>query len=125
MVEFTLAGDEDRARLQGWLRAGSASARTNRVTGTLGGGLTFGDDGARIGFAVAHARQSDRAARRFSVEEGPQVRAETAFELGVAAQVSDVLTVQPVAHYVINPGWRADGPDALVAGLRLSCGVER
>jgi porin len=124
-LELRLAGEEEGPRLDSWVRAGTANSRTNRVTLYTGGGITYGTDRERVGIAVARARQSLRAARHFSVEEGPQLRAETAFELGYARQVADFLTVQPVAHYVINPGWRSDVGDAFVAGVRLSFALER
>ena len=123
-LEFRLAGNEDGARLDSWVRAGTANGRTNRVTLYTGGGVTYGTDEQRIGIAVARAQQSDRAAQFFATEEGPQLKAETSFEVGYARQVTDFLTVQPVAHYVINPGWRADVPDAFVAGVRLSMSFE-
>ena len=125
MVEARLAGDRDGGALEAWARAGTASPRTNRVTAYVGGGVTFGTERRRIGIAVAHARQSGRAATHFAVEEGPQRRAETSFELGYAAQLAEFLSVQPIAHYVINSGWRADVPHALILGLRFSLSVER
>jgi len=112
-------GDDGGAALDGWIRIGTADRRTNRIGFYAGGGLTWGDERRRSGFAVAHARQSDRAARDFLPEEGPQKRAETSFEIGHARQLADFLSVQPFAQYVVNPGWRADLPDAVVAGVRL------
>ena len=123
-VELGLARGEEPS-LDGWVRAGTASGRTNRVTAYVGGGVTYGTDAGRIGFAVAHARQSGRAAGYFAVEEGPQRRAETSLELGFAARLTDFLMVQPAVHYVIHPGWRAGVRDALILGLRLAASIER
>jgi porin len=123
-VEATLSGREDESRLQSWVRLGTADGTSNRVTFYAGGGLTYGDDEARTGIAIAHARQSGRASRHFTAE-GSQASAETSIELGHAIQATDFLTVQPVVHYVMNPGWRRDVPDALVAGIRLSFAFER
>ena len=122
-VELSLTRGEG-PRLDGWVRTGTASGPTNRVTGYVGGGVTYGTDAGRVGLAVAHARQSGRAASFFAVEEGPQRGAETSLELGYAAQLTPFLTVQPVVHYVIHPGWRADVPDALILGLRLAFAIE-
>jgi porin len=120
-----LARESKNSQLQGWLRFGMADGTTNRVAAYVGGGATFGTDASRVGLAVAHARQSERSRRFFTLQDGPQRRAETAFELGYARAVSQWLTVQPVAHYVINPGWRRDVRDAVVGGVRLSFALER
>jgi porin len=124
-LEWLAAEGVERPELQSWIRIGIADGTTNRVTSYVGGGASFGTDRSRIGFAFAKARQSARASRFFAIQDGPQRRAETAFELGYARTVSDWVTVQPVAHYVINPGWRRDVGDALVAGVRLSFAIER
>jgi porin len=124
-LEWLAAEQAQGPQLQAWGRVGTADGTTNRVTAYVGGGATYGTDRSRIGFAVAHARQSGRAERYFAAQEGPQRRAETSLELGYAIAASDWLTVQPVAHYVINPGWRRDVGDALVGGVRLSFAFER
>lgn len=123
-LELALSRGESGAEIGSWVRAGTASGRTNRVTAYIGGGVTYGTDRGRIGLAVAHARQSDRAREYFSLQEGAQARAESSIELGYGVTVGEHLMVQPVVHYVANPGWRSDVSYAVVLGVRFSLAFE-
>ncbi|ARS27502.1 hypothetical protein KC8_09385 [Sphingomonas sp. KC8] len=118
-VQGQLAGAPGEAVLDGWVRAGIATARINPVGCYLGGGVTYGTDVARVGAAVAHARLGDPAMRAAVGSGIHPRRAETSIELTYARRMTRWLTVQPDVQYVIDPGWRGDRRDALVAGLRL------
>jgi porin len=114
LIETRLAPGFD-----GWVRVGTARAAVNPVQNYLGGGLTYGDDGRKLGFAVAHARLGDPA-RRAGLATGALLnRAETAFELSYAHRFSDRLTIQPDIQYIINPGWDRTRGNALVIGARV------
>jgi len=119
MVETQLAGDPARARLDGWVRVGAASARSNPVGRYLGGGIVWGREGHRIGLAVAHARQG-APARRI----GAGTAAETSLELVYSRRLSPALTAQPVVDYVIHPGFDPSLRNALVLGVRLAFAFE-
>lgn len=124
-LELVASHGQGGAEIGSWVRAGTASGRTNRATAYVGGGVTYGTDRQRVGLAVAHARQSGRASEFFTNQEGPQSSAETSFELGYGVAAGEYLLVQPVVHYVVNPGWRSDVPDAVVLGIRFSLAFER
>lgn len=119
MVEGPLMKRGDLT-LEGWMRAGVASADVNRIGTYLGGGLSLGDARQRLGLAVAHARQGQPAMRAARAEGIAPDRAETAIELSYSNQVTKWLSLQPDLQYVINPGWERSRRDATVIGLRLS-----
>lgn len=110
-------GSLGRHPLNGWLRAGIASAAVNPIALYIGGGLALGDEKSRWGVAIAHARLGapGRAAGGVSAE-----RAETAIELTHARAIGKYVTVQPTVQYVVNPGWDWELRNALVAGVRVA-----
>lgn len=101
-------------RLDAWIRVGIADGRVDPIDRYMGGGLTWGRDGSRVGLAVAHARLGDEAYGAAVLD-----RAETAIELSYDHAIGPNLSVQPDVQYVINPGWEPLRRDALVLGLRL------
>lgn len=119
MAEGRLLDAGERG-LDAWLRVGTASGSVNPIAMSLGGGVAFGNDDQRIGFAIAHARLGDPAIAQFRIDGVDAERAETAIEVTYAAQIAQNVQVQPNLQYVINPGWDRDRPDALVVGLRLA-----
>jgi porin len=102
-VESGLARWDDRS-LEAWMRIGTASDRINPISLYAGGGLAYGNDDRRAGFAVAHARLGDPAIRAATLGGEDPERAETAFELTYSHRVNDRLTIQPDIQYVVNPG---------------------
>jgi porin len=109
LIEGSVTG-----KLDAWIRVGIADGRVNPIDRYVGGGVTWGRDGSRVGLAVAHARLGDEAYGTAVLD-----RAETAIELSYDHEVSPNFSVQPDVQYVINPGWEPLRRDALVLGLRL------
>jgi len=119
MIEVRLLdGDQGRA-LRAWLRGGGASAATNPIGAYLGGGLTWGNDAAQFGAAVAHARLGDPARRAGAVDDRPAYRAETAIEATARWRVWRGVALQPDAQYIIHPSWSRAIPNAVVLALRF------
>lgn len=119
MIEARLLdGDQGRA-LRGWLRGGGASDTTNPIAAYMGGGLTWGNDAAQFGAAIAHARLGDPARRADTVDGRPSYRAETAIEATARWRVVKGLALQPDAQYIVHPSWNRATPNALVFALRV------
>ncbi|XHR99135.1 porin [Sphingomonas sp. DBB INV C78] len=118
-IEGRLAGSAERGAFDGWLRVGIAEDEVNPIGSYFGGGVNYGTDASRFGFAISHARLGDPAIRAGIDAGDDPKRAETALELTWARRVAPWLTLQPDLQYVINPGWRADLGDAFVAGVRF------
>jgi porin len=117
-LEAKLAQVGERS-LDGWLRVGGAARAVNPIAATAGGGLVFGDDRMRLGAAFAHARLGEPGVEAIRESGFIARRAETNLELGIGFRVLDQFWVQPDLQYVINPGFRGDLDDALVAGIRV------
>ena len=99
--------------VESWVRFGTANAGINPIRDYIGGGLALGEENARWGLALAHARLGQTA-----IGLGAE-RAETAIELTHVREIGDRLTVQPNVQYIVNPGWDPDRRNALVLGVRL------
>lgn len=116
---------DDKRGLAGFLQAGLANARYNRITHYLGEGLVYtgltsGDD--RVGVTVAHAGLGGRY-RTFEGINGIAVAAaETVAELTYRRSLTSFVTVQPDLQYIIHPSNGPTRPNALVLGLRLEIG---
>ena len=117
-LEGRIAGPDERA-LDGWVRIGVANARINPIGTSIGGGLSWGNDERALGLAFAHARLGGPAKEVGLLNEDALDEAETNIELTYRMVVREGVTVQPDVQYVINPGWRPDLDDALVAGVRF------
>ena len=116
--EQTLAGNEEKGMLRGWVRAGRATSDVNQIGIYAGGGLSWGTKDRDYGIAIAHARLGDPALQAFALALTPRGRAETTLELTARRRLAHWLVVQPDVQYVRHPSWGAV-PDALVVGLRL------
>jgi porin len=119
MIEGPVARRAGR-QLDAWLRLGVASSAVNEIGTYVGGGVAYGNDNARMGLAVAHARRGAPARRAAAASGDESDRAETAIELTYAYRLTPWLTLQPDFQYVINPGWDPGRRNAAVAGIRFS-----
>ncbi len=122
LVEARLHDGGDTGRtLTGWLRAGIADGRVNRIDGYLGGGVVLaapfaGRQDDSTGISVMHAAFGSPARRA-----EPGLRSgETTVELTYRAPVAWGITIQPDLQYVIHPNGTPGVGNALVAGVRLT-----
>jgi porin len=109
--------------LSGFFRLGLADNRFNKFSRFATAGIVYtgaikGRDSDSIGLAVASAFVGDafRATAR-------STKAETAFELTYRARLAPWLQLQPLVHYVINPGTSPDLRDSLVFGIRFETSI--
>ena len=125
LVEGRLLGPADGGQaLTGWVRAGVADDRVNRIAAYTGGGLVVsepfkGRAADTAGVSVMRAWFGD-AARR--AEPGLR-QAETTIELTYRAAAFPRVAIQPDLQYVIHPGGALGARDALVVGVRLNFAV--
>lgn len=83
------------------------------------GGLTWqGLDPRRPADALSLGATTGRFSRA-----SPLQGRETTFEVNYRITLGDHLTVRPDAQYVISPGGRTGGPDALVLGVQLEASL--
>jgi porin len=106
------------ARIEGFLRLGTASGRLNMFDRFAGGGIKFsgwlrGREEDEFGVAVSAAFTSDS----WRVVTGAR-SSEIAVEMTYRAPIASWLAVQPNVHYVRNPSAERGVADALVIGLR-------
>ena len=118
LIEGGIATWDDRS-LDAWARIGMASDHINPISVYVGGGVTYGNDDRKLGFAVAHASLGDPAVRAAMLAGENVDRAETAFELTYSHSLSDRVTIHPDIQYVLNPGWNPSLRNALVFGVRF------
>lgn len=114
---FEEAGDPAQG-LAAFARLGIADGRFNTFGRFASAGLNYtgpfrGRDADQIGLAVAAAFTSDAYKRAVPAND-----AEVAFELTYRAPVASWLSLQPSAHYIINPGADPSVRSALAFGLR-------
>ena len=125
LVEGRLLGGGDGERLlTGWVRAGIADRRVNRIASYVGGGVTLaapfgGRAGDDAGLAVMRAGFGNPVRR---IETGLR-RAETTIEATYHASIGGGLALQPDIQYVFNPNGSATVANALVVGVRLTFAV--
>lgn len=125
VVEGPLFDDHRGHRLvTGWLRAGIADARVNRIASYVGGGVTLASplgsrDGDDAGISVMRAGFGGPARRAVPGSR----RAETTIEATYHVSLGGGLAVQPDVQYVIHPDGAPGRRDAFVAGLRLTLAV--
>lgn len=125
LAEGRLAGAADRGRaLNGWVRAGTADDRVNRIAAYTGGGLVLdqplpGRDADAAGIAVMRAWFGTPARRAEPVLRA----AETTIEATYRAAVVPRVALQPDVQYVIHPGGRRGVGNALVVGMRVNFAV--
>jgi porin len=105
--------------LDGWIRIGFAEPSINEISTALGGGAVWSLAGGQLGLAASHVRLGGRAKRAGAAEGESRTAAETAIELTYNLPVTPNFAVQPDLQYVINPGFRSQIGDALVAGIRI------
>lgn len=114
---FEEAGDPAQG-LAAFARLGIADGRFNTFRRFASAGLNYtgpfrGRDEDQLGLAVAAAFTSDAYKRAVPAND-----AEVAFELTYRAPVASWLSLQPSAHYIINPGADPSVRSALAFGLR-------
>jgi porin len=85
-------------------------------------GLFSGRAEDQLGLAVAIAKNGKPFRRAKALASMPVEKRETAIELSYRAPVSPWLTVQPNAHYIVNPGTDPALKNAFVVGLRFEIG---
>jgi len=118
MIEARLIGHPDGRALRVWLRGGGATDTTQPIQVYLGGGITWGNDRAAYGIAVAHARLGEPATR-IPVEGSAPDRAETAIEGTARWRLAKGVVVQPDVQYIVHPSWDPAYRNALVLAVRL------
>ena len=124
LAEARLLGPADGRSLSGWVRAGIADDRVNRIAGYTGGGLVLnqplpGRANDTAGVSVMRAWFGDPARR---AQPGLR-RAETTIEATYRAAAFPRVAVQPDLQYVIHPGGLPGVRDAVVVGVRLNFAV--
>lgn len=130
-LEATVFERGDGRRLDGWVRAGWSNPTYNIVSAYVGGGLVYrgvfaGPKVDSLGVAIAYADLSRGMSVVSGAVPGAGVAgsgAETTLELTYQRHVRDWLTIQPDLQYVLSPAGRADVPDALVLGARVTLSV--
>ncbi|MBJ7438070.1 MAG: carbohydrate porin [Sphingopyxis sp.] len=110
--------EKSGARIDGFLRLGTASGRFNMFDRFAGGGIKFsgwlpGRDEDEFGIALSAAFTSDS----WRAATGAR-SSEIAVEMTYRALIASWLAVQPNVHYVRNPSAERGIADALVIGLR-------
>ena len=108
-------------------RLGFAESELNQFSRYAGGGVTYQgllpdrpDD--TLGLAVAHVANGSPFRRAQLLAGTPVGKSETNVELTYRAPLTDWLTVQPDAQWVINPGADPSLQNAFVVGLRFEIG---
>jgi porin len=121
IAERTLlkSGGDQGSSLVGFVLAGIGDRRVNRFGSYIGAGLTAtgyipGRPDDQIGAAVAVARNGSHFMSAQRDQGIATDRAETAIELTYQAKITDWLTVQPDAQYVIHPNTDPSLGNALV-----------
>ena len=117
---------DDMRGLAGFVQAGIADRRFNRIDRYVGGGLVYTGviDSAedRLGVTFAHAAFSSDY-RRFQAANGALVSpSESVVELTYRRAITHFVTVQPDIQYVIHPSEQRTLHDALAMGLRIELG---
>lgn len=120
---FSEKTDADQG-LQGWLRAGVASAHVLPVAQYTGGGLVYtglvpGRDHDQFGFAIACARFGSP----YEASVGEPATAETTYELAYQYEVKPGFIVQPDVQYVQHPSGLHSVKDAVVVGVAIRIGL--
>lgn len=110
--------DDPAQGLAAFARLGIADGRFNTFGRFASAGLNYtgpfrGRDEDQLGLAVAAAFTSDAYKRAVPAND-----TEVAFELTYRAPVASWLSLQPSAHYIINPGADPSVRSALAFGLR-------
>lgn len=117
-------GSEQGSDLHGWLRAGLADGRVDRIDRYIGGGLVLasplpGRSDDSVGVSVMHAAFSADARRATPALKA----AETTIEATWRFPLPHGFAIQPDVQYVFDPSGVPGTPDALVAGVRLTFAV--
>ncbi|MDX2142838.1 MAG: carbohydrate porin [Rhodospirillaceae bacterium] len=121
------APDNDERGLSVFGRFGVAESEINQFGSYAGAGLSYtgllaGRPEDQIGLAVAHATNGKTFRRVQTLAGAPVDKAETSIELTYRAPLTEWLTVQPDAQWVINPGTDPTLKNAFVVGLRFEIG---
>lgn len=125
LAEGLLRGEEDPDQgLRGFLRAGFASGRVNRIGSYLGAGASYtgllpGRERDELAVGLAAARNSDEFLAARSAVDRPADRWELTLEATYALRVDEWLVLQPDLQVVLNPGTEPAVGDAVVLGLRV------
>ena len=119
---------DDKRGLSGFVQAGFADARFNRVARYLGGGLVYtgiarsaGDD--RLGLTLARASFGSRYRASRDAAGVHVAHAESVVELTYRTPIEPWLTLQPDVQYVVHPSAERTLRDALALGLRFEIGL--
>ncbi len=124
LIEGHLYDPDGPRALTGWVRAGLADDRVNRIAAYAGGGLVYaapikGRDSDTAGLSVMRAMFGDPARRA----EPGLAAAETTIEATYRAAVMPRVALQPDVQYIVHPGSAPGIANALVVGLRLTLGA--
>jgi porin len=106
-----------------FLHAGFADQDVNQLENYYGLGGVYTDlwlSGDALGLAVAQAENSDAFLKQNLITE----QKETTWELSYALPVSDQVSLQSSAYYVINPSMDPELDNAFVLGFRLMFSLE-
>jgi porin len=105
---LTRGADQDGLKASGFLQLGLGDARVNRFGSYVGAGVHLGGfSQARAKDEIALAIASARNGSHYMAEQAqlgtPAANAETIFEVTYVAPVSDAVTLQPDAQYIVHP----------------------
>jgi porin len=106
-----------------FLQAGFADEEVNQLESYYGLGGVYTDlwlSGDALGLAAAQAKNSDSFLKHNLITE----QKETTWELSYALPVSDQVTLQSSAFYVINPSMDSELDNAFALGFRLVFSLE-
>ena len=117
----------DKRGLAGFVQAGAADPRFNRIARYVGAGLVYtgvlASHEDRLGVTFARATFSN-AYRHQQAEDGIAVRsAESVVELTYRRAVNRYLTLQPDLQYILRPSAGPTLHNALAFGLRIEIGA--
>lgn len=111
-------------------RLGFAESELNQLSRAAGAGVSYQglladrpDD--TLGLAIAHATNGSPFRSAARLAGSPVGKSETNFELTYRAPVTEWLTVQPDAQWIINPGTDPGLKNAFAVGLRFEISFGR
>ncbi len=121
---FDLKRSDLHGEISYFFRAGISDKKTNRIDRYLGGGIVISElvsiiKNDQIGVAVAAAHNSSTYKQAILEQQSCGLDDwEIAFELSYHVELKDWLSIQPDFQYIINPGFKPNLSDVIIAGLR-------
>jgi porin len=118
---------DDARGLRVFARVGLAESEINQLSSNVSGGFSYtGPFSARpddqVGLAFSYARNGKPIRQAAMLAGSPLEKAETNLEFTYRAPLTEWLTVQPDAQWIINPGTDPTLKNAFVVGLRFEIG---